>query len=145
MTMKSDPSTWPMSGEDWSRRLTGLSINLMVRDVMACVPFHAEVLGATAVFANVDFAAFTFENVSWMLHADHTYDSHPIHRTLTADLDRGIGAEIRLHGRDPDAACEAADRLGCRIVERAASKGHGKREAFILDPEGYLWVPDVPA
>lgn len=145
MTIKSDPSTWPMSAADYSRRFRGLTINLMVRDVLACVPFHTEVLGATAEFANVDFASFAFGDVSWMLHADHTYDHHPLHRMLTADLDRGIGAEIRLHGRDPDVACEAADRLGYRILERATTKGHGTREAFILDPEGYLWVPDVPA
>jgi len=143
MTIKSDPSTWWMSTGDYARRMKGLTVNLMVRDVEGCVPFHTEVLGATAEFVCVDFASFAFDGFTWMLHADHTYDRHPLHRMLTADLDRGVGAELRLHGRDPDAACEAADRLGCRILERAASKGHGTREAYIFDPEGYLWVPDV--
>ncbi|MBT5433232.1 MAG: hypothetical protein HOK83_06180, partial [Rhodospirillaceae bacterium] len=99
--------------------------------------------GATLEFANADFASFEFDGFTWMLHADHTYDKHPLHRMLSAGLDRGVGAELRLHGRAPDAACEAADRLGCKILERATSKGHGTREAFIFDTEGYLWVPDV--
>ena len=78
-----------------------------------------------------------------MVHADHTYDGHPLHRML--DLDRGVGAELRLHGRDPDEACEAARRLGCTILEPATTKPHGTREAFILDPDGYLWAPDILA
>jgi catechol 2,3-dioxygenase-like lactoylglutathione lyase family enzyme len=143
MSVKSDKSAWWMAPAAYAKRMTGLTVNLLVRDVEACVPFHTEVLGATAEYVCVDFAAFAFGPATWMLHADHTYDRHPLHRVLAAGLDRGIGSELRLHGRDPDAACEAADRLGCRILERAADKPHGMREAFILDPEGYLWVPDV--
>ena len=145
MTMKSDPATWWMTTEDYAARMKGLSINLMVRDVEACVPFHTRVLGATAEFVCVDFASFLFGEVNWMLHADHTYDRHPLHRMLTADLDRGVGAELRLNGRDPDEACAAADLLGCKVLEPATTKGHGTREAFILDPEGYLWVPTILA
>jgi len=26
----------------------------------------------------------------------------------------------------------------------AADKPHGRREAYIRDPDGYIWVPDVP-
>jgi len=145
MTTKSNPDEWWMSTGEYVARMTGLSVNLLYKDVMAAVPFHKEVLGATCEYACVDFAAFAFNGALWMLHADHTYDSHPYHRVLNADLDRGVGAELRLHGRDPDEACEAADRLGCKILERATTKGHGTREAFILDTEGYLWVPDVLA
>lgn len=29
------------------------------------------------------------------------------------------------------------------ILAGAADKPHGLREAFILDPEGYCWVPTV--
>ncbi len=143
MTIKSNPDEWWMSTGEYAARLKGLTINLMYQDVMAAVPFHTEVLGATAEYTCADFASFSFDGFTWMLHADHTYDGHPLHRMLKADLDRGVGAELRLHGRDPDAACEAAQRLGCTILEPATSKGHGTREAFILDTEGYLWVPDV--
>lgn len=145
MTMKSDPATWWMTVEDYAVRMKGLSINLLVRDVEANVAFHTRVLGATAEFVCVDFASFAFGEVNWMLHADHTYDRHPLHRMLGAGLDRGVGAELRLNGRDPDEACAAADLLGCTVLEPATTKGHGTREAFILDPEGYLWVPTILA
>jgi hypothetical protein len=38
----------------------------------------------------------------------------------------------------------AARRLGYTVLSPAADTGHGPREAFILDPDGYTWVPDVP-
>ena len=80
-----------------------------------------------------------------MLHADHTYRDHPLYGSLAdADLVRGIGAEIRLHGRDPDAAEATARELDYTVLAGAMDKPHGLREAFILDPDGYLWVPDVP-
>ena len=134
-----------MSAGDYAKRLSGLTVNLLSEDVEAVVPFHTRVLGATAEYVCVDFASFAFGDVTWMVHADHTYDSHPLYRMLKRGLDRGVGAELRLHGRDPDAACEAARELGATIVEPATTKPHGTREAFILDPDGYLWVPDILA
>ncbi len=78
-----------------------------------------------------------------MLHADHTYQDHPLHGSLTGDLARGIGAEIRLYGRDPDAAEAVARRLDFTVLQGAADKPHGLREAFLIDADGYLWVPGV--
>ena len=79
-----------------------------------------------------------------MLHADHTYLEHPLHPSLAADVPRGVGAELRLHGRDPDAAEAAARRLGCTVLAGTTDKPHGLREVYLLDADGYLWVPDVP-
>ncbi len=143
MTVKSNPDDWWMSTEDYAKRMKGVTLNLLVREVEHCVPFHTEVLGAKTEYVCVDFASFAYDQTTWMLHADHTYDGHPLYRSLTANLDRGIGCEIRVHGRDPDAACEAAQRLGYKILEPASDKPHGTREAFIYDPEGYLWCVDV--
>ena len=56
----------------------------------------------------------------------------------------GVGAELRLHGRDPDAAEAAARRLGYEVLQGAADKPHGLREAFIVDRDGFVWAPDVP-
>ena len=145
MSVRSNPEDWWMSAGDYAKRLSGLTVNLLSGDVEAVVPFHTRVLGATAEYVCVDFASFAFGDVTWMVHADHTYDSHPLHRVLKRGLDRGVGAELRLHGRDPDEACEAARELGATIIEPATTKPHGTREAFILDPDGYLWVPDILA
>ena len=133
---------WKSPG-DYGRSLRGLGVNLLVRDMDAALPFHTEVLDAEVVHADPDFAVLRRGVAEWMLHADHTYQDHPLHGSLTADLARGIGAEIRLYGRDPDAAEAAARRLDFTVLQDAADKPHGLREAFLIDADGYLWVPGV--
>ena len=145
LSVLSNPEDWWMSPADYARRLSGLTVNLLSRDVEGVVPFHTRVLGATAEYVCVDFASFAFGEATWMVHADHTYDGHALHASLGAGHRRGVGAELRLHGRDPDAACQAAGELGATILEPATTKPHGTREAFILDPDGYIWVPDILA
>jgi catechol 2,3-dioxygenase-like lactoylglutathione lyase family enzyme len=138
------------TGDPWmpapvyGRSLRGLTLNLLVRDIEAILPFHREVLAAEVVYSDPDFAVLRHHDAEWMLHADHTYQGHPLHATLARGLPRGVGAELRLHGRDPDAAEAAARRLGCTVLAGAQDKPHGLREAFLLDADGYLWVPDVP-
>jgi hypothetical protein len=34
--------------------------------------------------------------------------------------------------------------LGFTVLANAQDKPHGLREAFIIDADGYLWVPDMP-
>ncbi len=132
-----------MTPADYAATMQGLTVNLLYRDVEAAVPFHTQVLGARAEYVCEDFAAFAFQGAAWMIHADHTYDRHPLYPMLREEGGRGRGAELRLRDRDPDLACAAAARLGCRILEAPADKPHGTREAFILDGEGYLWAPFV--
>jgi len=133
-----------MPAPDYGRSLRGLGVNLLVRDVAAAVPFHQEVLAAETVYVDLDIAVFRGFGGEWMLHADHTCLDHPLSGSLSADLHRGIGAELRLHGRDPDAAEAATRDLGCEVLAGALDKPHGLREAYILDRDGYLWVPNVP-
>lgn len=128
----------------YARLQHGLGLNLLVGSVEDALPFHLRVLGATCVYADEDFAALRFEiegggSAQWMLHADHTYDSHPLYGLLTGV--RGAGAEFRLYGRDPDRAEAIARELGCHVLAGAIDTAHGLRETFILEPDGYLWVP----
>jgi uncharacterized glyoxalase superfamily protein PhnB len=112
--------------------------------VAASVAFQREVLGAEVLYADVDFAAIRAHGSEWMLHADHAYDHHAL-GGLVRNVDaRGAGIEIRVHGCDPDAAVAAALRLGHTVIVPATDKPHGLREAWIVDPDGYVWVPDVP-
>jgi len=108
------------------------------------LPFHRAVLGAEVVYSDPDFAVLRYGEVGWMLHADHTYLEHPLHPSLAEDGPRGVGAELRLHGRDPDVAEAAARQLGFTVVAGTTDKPHGLREVYLLDADGYLWVPDVP-
>jgi catechol 2,3-dioxygenase-like lactoylglutathione lyase family enzyme len=132
-----------MPATAYSRTLTGLSINLLVREVPAAVKFQTEVLGADIVYQDPDFAVLRGYGGEWMLHADHTYDKHPFLNLLTGVDRRGVGAELRLHGCDPDRAEAAARRLGHPVVDAAKDKPHGLREAYLEDPDGYVWVADV--
>jgi len=120
-------------------------VNLLVRDIEVAVAFERQVLGANVVYSDADFAGLRFGEAEWMLHAGHTYQDHPLHGSLGGEIVRGIGAELRLHGCDPDAAEAAAREDGYTILEGASDKPHGLREAFIIDPDGYIWVPDVPS
>jgi hypothetical protein len=52
--------------------------------------------------------------------------------------------ELRLYGVDPDQAEAAARRRDAVVLAGAADKEHGLREAYIVDDDGYVWVPSVP-
>jgi catechol 2,3-dioxygenase-like lactoylglutathione lyase family enzyme len=150
MAKKRTPDQQPwMAAPEYGRSLQGLSVNLLVRDVARAVAFQREVLGATVVYSDADFAVLRRElpggQAEWMLHADHTYGDHPLLGLTGDNALRGVGAELRLHGCDPDAAAAAAERLGFTVLARPADKPHGLREAYLVDPDGYVWVPDVPS
>ncbi len=134
-----------MSAPEYGRSLNGLSVNLLVPSVEDALPFQTEVLGANVVYHDADVAVLRFETAEWMLHAHHTYDANPLYAFITADAVKGVGVELRVHGRDPDAAESAARRLGYSVIETTRDKPHGLRECVIRDQEGYFWVPDVPS
>ena len=144
MAKKRTADPW-MPAPSYGRTLRGLTLNLLVRDIAASLPFHRLVLGATLVYSDPDIAVLRHDTAEWMLHALHTYDSHPLHALLSSDVGRGVGAELRLHGRDPDEAERVARELGYEVIQPCADKPHGLREAFLRDADGYVWVPDVPS
>ena len=134
-----------MSPPDYGRSLHGMGVNLLVRETARTVEFARDVLGLTIVYADADLAVLRHGEHEWMVHADHTYDAHALlPRTRIAAL-RGGGIEFRVHGVDPDAAVAAAQRLGFEVLDAPNNKPHGLREAYILDADGYVWVPDVPS
>ena len=143
MSKKRTGDPW-MPAPRYARTLKGLTVNLLVRDIAAALPFHRQVLGATLIYSDPDIAVLRGTDAEWMLQADHTYDAHPLHAALVKATSRGLGAELRLHGRDPDEAEKHARRLGFDVIEASADKAHGLREVFLRDADGYVWVPDVP-
>jgi len=130
--------------DDYGKSLTGLGINLLVTSVDESVRFASKVLGAEIVYADIDFAVMSASGTQWMLHADHTYDDHPMAGVVADVPARGCGLEIRLHHCDPDKACAKAREHGFIVLADAMDKPHGVREAFIVAPDGYIWVPDTP-
>jgi len=132
-----------MPAAEYSKTLKGLTLNFLVKEIEPAVYFAQMVLGAEVVYSDPDFAVLSASGVEWMLHADHAYDKHPMGGTVSDSAARGTGVELRLHGCDPDTAEEAALKNGYEILSPATDKGHGVRETFIRDQDGYIWVPDV--
>jgi catechol 2,3-dioxygenase-like lactoylglutathione lyase family enzyme len=143
MATKRTGTPW-MPADEYGRGLSGLGINLLVAEIARSVAFAEAVLAASVVYADADFAVLRHGEAEWMLHADHTYRDNPLTGIVRGAEGRGAGAELRLHGRDPDAAEAAARAGGHTVLAGAADKPHGLREVFILDPDGYCWVPDIP-
>ena len=133
-----------MSAEDYGRSLSGLGVNLLVSSVAESSQFATTVLSATVIYADIDFAVLRASDTEWMLHADHTYDSHPMAGVVQDIPARGCGIELRLHHCDPDQACPIARAQGYTVLADPMDKPHGVREAFIIAPDGYIWVPDTP-
>ncbi len=133
-----------MNADDYGRSLTGLGVNLLVTSVADSVRFATTVLDAKVVYSDVDFAVLSAQDTEWMLHADHTYDSHPMAGVVDSVPARGCGIELRLHHCDPDLACAKAREHDYIVLADALDKPHGVREAFIVAPDGYIWVLDCP-
>lgn len=140
MAKKRTRDPW-MPADAYGRSLTGFGVNLLVADVAASADFATNVLGATVVYADPDFAVLRHGGAEWMLHADHAYDGHPLSGIALAAEGRGAGAELRLYDCDPDRAEAAARAAGHTVLAGALDKPHGLREAYLLDPDGYCWVP----
>jgi catechol 2,3-dioxygenase-like lactoylglutathione lyase family enzyme len=129
-----------MSAPAYSATLPAFTVNLLVRDVEASLRFYREVLGVSVDYADPDFAALKAGGTEFMLHADHTYDSHPWYDALLATKHRGLGAELRLMGHDADEVERRAREAGAVVLRPATTKGHGIREVMVEDPDGYVWA-----
>ncbi len=140
-----------MSAEAYGQSLTGIGVNLLVRDIARSSLFARDVLGAEIVYSDKDFAVLRQgpvpaggKRAEWMLHTDGTYHSNPLLGLLSDVSVRGVGVEIRLYHCDPDQATAQAKAHHHHVLAPAADKPHGLREAYILDPDGYCWVPSLP-
>ncbi len=143
MTKKRTGEPW-MPGDAYGRALPRFTVNLLVEDVARSLAFYQEVLGAAVRYSDPDFAALSLAGLEFMLHADHTYDQHPWHKRLVSGEGRGLGAELRLFGVNPDQVEARAREKGAAIVHPAADRAHGWREVMVADPNGYVWAIGVP-
>ena len=139
MTTKRTGTPW-MASDAYGKTLTGLSLNLIVREVAASVPFYRDVLGMTLHYADADMAAPQLGTTQIVLHADHTYDKQPWAARLSGAGKRGLGAEIRILGIDPDAAERRAIEHGTTVLMGARDWPHGWRDVLLEDPDGYTFA-----
>jgi uncharacterized glyoxalase superfamily protein PhnB len=128
-----------MPGYRYGALLPPLSLNLVVTNIERSVMFYQQVFEAEVHYSDIDFAAMRVGPAEVMLHADHTHEDHPWHEALAAGMPRGLGAQIRLLGIDPDTVERRAREFGATIARPPADKGHGWREILVRDPDGYEW------
>ncbi|WP_375568149.1 VOC family protein [Seohaeicola saemankumensis] len=133
-----------VTAADFGRSLSGLGLNLLVRDVPREARFLVDVFGMQAHRLSQDFAIISYHGQLLQLHADVTYHANPLLSLLPESGPRGAGAELRLFQSDPDQAAARVDAAGGMILQPPTDKPHGLREAYIMDPDGYVWVASRP-
>ncbi len=140
LTMKKFDS---LSAAQVSHLLAGFGVNLLVSDVRNTVLFLQSIFNFTDLRCSGDYALLRHRDHYYQLHSDQTYSSHPLLSVLPESGLRGAGVELRLFQMDPDKAERNAIAGGYTMLQSTADKPHGLRECFILDPDGYCWVPSV--
>ncbi len=142
--MKKSSKTPFMAAPDYGQSLSGFSINLLSADLPRALIFQRDVLAAEILHEDEDLLIVRGYAGNWMVHADHTYDKHPMLADTQSATRRGAGVELRLHGCDPDAVAARAQQQGFQLLEGPRDQpDHGLREAHIIDADGYVWVADV--
>ncbi len=131
-----------MAADAFGRSLpAGIGLNLLVPEIAPMGAFCRDVLGASIVYADPDFAVLDCLGSVLMLHADHAYADHAMSGLVAGLEARGAGLEIRPYGADPDAAEQRARRAGEIVLSGSLDKPHGLRECHLVGPFGYVFVP----
>ena len=143
--MKKGSKTPFMAAPDYGHSLAGFSVNALSSNLPRALEFQRDVLRAEVLHEDEDLLILRGYGAGWMVHADHTYERHPLLGDTRAQPRRGAGIELRLHGLDPDATAERALAHGFSVLDGPRDQpDHGLREAHIVDDDGYVWVPDIP-
>lgn len=128
--------------KEFGHSLRAISVNLLCRDVGLEVSFLTKTFEMAVYRQSRDFAILLHAGMPLQLHSDAAFSNHPLNALLPESGLRGLGIEIRLHEADPDTASERAEAAGGVVLQPPTDKqGHGLREAVILSPSGYAFVP----
>ncbi|NKB64411.1 MAG: glyoxalase [Gammaproteobacteria bacterium] len=132
-----------ISGAEMGHLLEGFGVNLLVSNTEQTAGFLKNVLGFTILRLSPDYAVLRHRENLYQLHVDSTYGDHPLLAVLPENGLRGAGIELRLFEVDPDEAEEKAVTGKYHVLQGTVDKPHGLRECFLLDPDGYCWVPSI--
>lgn len=129
------------SGPEVGHALSGFGINMLVRNTRRTAEFLTQVLGFEDIRVAQDYALLRRGSQVVQLHPDETYAENPLLSLLPEAGARGAGVELRLFDLDPDVAEAQAREGGYTVLRESRDRPHGLRECFLLDPDGYCWVP----
>ena len=134
-----------VSGKVYGKSLAGIGINLLVKNVEMTAAFLQDILGATTIRQDSDFAIMGYSSAHFMLHQDRTYFDNQLLSLLPEAGARGAGIELRFYETDPDEAQRKAELLAeqyhCSVLRPCSDRPHGLRECHILSADGYCFVP----
>ena len=128
-----------ISASEYGALLPQFTVNLIVRSIDLALEFYRKVLQAQVHYSDPDFAALRVLGIEMMLHADHTYEHNPWSASLQGGQTRGLGAELRLLGMNPEEVAERARGMKA-LFKDVSVRGHGWREVMVRDSDGYVWV-----
>ncbi len=135
----------PMPPPDYGQSLSGFTVNLLTTNIERALVMQRDVLQAEVWHQDEDLLILRGFGTSWLVHADHTYDKHPLLQDCLSHSRRGAGVELRLHDCNPDAVAARAIKFGFKLLDGPRDQpDHGLREAHVIDDDGYIWVPDLP-
>ena len=137
---KKDP--WK-SASEYSRDLSGLTVNLLVENINLSIHFLQKIIKAKIIYQDPDFAAIEGFGSRWCIHSYHTYGTHPYLNFIKSSKSKGLEIELRVIGCDPNRVEERARKENYIILSNSMNKPHGMRECYILDNNGFCWVPSI--
>ena len=115
-----------------------LSVVLWATDIEALAAFLERVAGLTVRERHPGFAALNIADAEIFIHDDEAYRGHPWYDALRHEgAARGIGAELRFHVSDVDAAYREALAIGGVSVQPPYDSGV-EYECQVMAPDGYL-------
>ncbi len=132
-----------LSAVEVGHLLEGFGLNLLVRQTERTARFLESMFDFAVLRLSCDYAVLQHRKILYQLHADSTYHAHPLPGILPENGVRGAGVELRLYQVDPDVAERKARQAGHVILQETRDKPHGLRECYLLDPDGYCWVPSI--
>ena len=114
---------WKPAG-DYSKELSGLTVNLLVSNISKATEFVTNVIEANIIYEDIDFAAIEGFGSKWCFHADHTYDKHSLKSFISIKSNRGKGIELRLLGCNPDKAEMRAIKYEFKVIIKKNTNCH---------------------
>jgi len=112
------------SASDYSKELSGLTVNLLVNNISKSTEFVTNVIEANIIYEDIDFAAIEGFGSKWCFHADHTYDKHPLKGFIIIKNKRGKVIELRLLGCNPDKAEMRAIKYEFKVIIKKNTNCH---------------------
>jgi len=112
------------SASDYSKELSGLTVNLLVNNISKSTEFVTNVIEANIIYEDIDFAAIEGFGSKWCFHADHTYDKHPLKGFIIIKNKRGKVIQLRLLGCNSDKTEMRAIKYEFKVIIKKNTNCH---------------------